>query len=101
MKIEILLFDAQLNAFFTIVKNFSWVNAYAEKCNPQLNAFFTTWSRSWNENFVKHQDSNADAQCCTPYTMVLMFCVCHAKQAPGFTRSLFLISYQRVGDPSY
>ena len=43
MKIEISLFDAQLNAFFTIVKNFSWANAYAEKCNPQLNAFFTTW----------------------------------------------------------
>jgi len=43
MKIEISLFEAQLNAFFTIVKSFSWANAYAEKCNPQLNAFFTTW----------------------------------------------------------
>jgi len=43
MKIEISLFDAQLNAFFIIVKSFSWANAYAEKCNPQLNAFFTTW----------------------------------------------------------
>ena len=47
MKIEISLFDAQLNAFFTIVKSFSWANAYAEKCNPQLNAFFTTWAPFW------------------------------------------------------
>ena len=42
MEIEILLFEPQLNAFFTIVKSFSWANAYAEKCNPQLNGFFTT-----------------------------------------------------------
>ena len=53
MKIEIILFEAQLNAIFTIVKNFSWANAYAEKCNPQLNAFFTTWRWGWNEKLYK------------------------------------------------
>ena len=58
MKIEISLFDAQLNAFFTIVKSFSWANAYAEKCNPQLNEFFTTWRCGWNENSTKHQDTD-------------------------------------------
>jgi len=58
MKIEIILFEAQLNAFFTMVKSFSWANAYTEKCNPQLNAFFTTWRWGWNENSTKHQDTD-------------------------------------------
>ena len=102
MKIEIILFEAQLNAFFTIVKSFSWANAYAEKCNPQLNAFFTTLRKSGSENFTKHQDSNADAQFCAAHTVALTDwrlwrpSTRYAKQAPGFTRSLFLVSYQRV-----
>ena len=114
MKIGISLFEAQLNAIFTIVKSFSWANAYAEKCNPQLNAFFTTWRWGRNENSTKHQDSNMNAQFCAPHTIVLVAWVTlsalvalaawllwrpstrHAKQAPGFTRSLFLVSYQRV-----
>ena len=58
MKIEIILFEAQLNAFFTIVKSFSWANAYAEKCNPQLNEFFTTWRCGKYRSFTKHQDSH-------------------------------------------
>lgn len=64
MKIEISLFDAQLNTFFTIVKNFSWANAYAEKCNPQLNAFFTTWRCGKYRSLTKSQVSGITAFFC-------------------------------------
>lgn len=68
MEIEILLFEPQLNAFFTIVKSISWANAYAEKCNPQLNAFFTTWCRGGYGSLAKHQDSGMTAWFCTSDT---------------------------------
>lgn len=35
------------------------------------------------------------------FLVALAVLVRHAKQAPGFTRSLFLVSYQRVQKPSY
>ena len=69
MKIEISLFDAQLNAFFAIVKSFSWANAYAEKCNPQLNAFFTTWRGGEYGSLTKPQDSGAATWLNAPYMM--------------------------------
>ena len=69
MKIEISLFDAQLNAFFTIVKSFSWANAYAEKCNPQLNGFFTTWRRGGYGSLTKPQESGMVAWLNAPYMM--------------------------------
>ena len=71
MKIEISLFDAQLNAFFTIVKSFSWANAYTEKCNPQLNAFFTTWRGGEYGSLTKPQDSGAAAWFYAPHTAAL------------------------------
>ena len=101
MKIEISLFDAQLNAFFTIVKSFSWANAYAEKCNPQLNAFFTTWPWSGSGNFAKHQESGMVAWFNALYMMAatglmdLTVLLSHTKTGSWFTRSLFF-SYQRA-----
>ena len=116
MKIEISLFDAQLNAFFTIVKSFSWANAYAAKCNPQLNAFFTTWRGGEYGSLTKPQDSGAATWLNAPYMMTatdltgLMgltgldgpdwFCRAAQKQAPGLPGACFL-AIRELGKPSY
>ena len=100
MKIEISLFDAQLNAFFTIVKSFSWANAYAEKCNPQLNGFFTTWRRGGNKSQTKLQESGVAVWFCFPHTAAITGLVAllrYTKTGSWFYQEPVLIAISECG----